>query len=64
MENQVDGSFFSLSADEVLDVSNWEQLCIIVRYVSDKNLLTLFCLGMDHLVHPYSTFVKISWEGC
>ena len=35
MENQVDNSFFSLSADEVLDVSNWEQLCIIVRYVSD-----------------------------
>ena len=28
-------SFYGIQADEVTDVSNWEQLGIILRYVSD-----------------------------
>ena len=32
-QNQTEGPFFGISADEVTDVSNWEQLGIVVRYV-------------------------------
>ena len=33
IQNQTEGPFFGISADEVTDVSNWEQLGIVVRYV-------------------------------
>ena len=32
IQNQTEGPFFGISADEVTDVSNWEQLGIVVRY--------------------------------
>ena len=35
MKNQNDSHFFGLPVDEVTDISNWEQLGIIVRYVKD-----------------------------
>ena len=35
IKNQKDGPFFGLSADEVADISNWEALGTIVRYVKD-----------------------------
>ena len=33
IQNQTEGPVFGISADEVTDVSNWEQLGIVVRYV-------------------------------
>ena len=33
IQNQREGPFFGISADEVTDVLNWEQLGIVVRYV-------------------------------
>ena len=35
IKNQPEGQFYSLSAHEVTDVSNWEQLEVIVRYTKD-----------------------------
>ena len=35
IKNQPEGPFYSLSADAVTDVSNWEQLGVIVRYTKD-----------------------------
>ena len=35
IKNQPEGPFYSLSADVVTDVSNWEQLGVIVRYTKD-----------------------------
>ena len=32
---KTDGPYFGLSADEVTDVSNWEELGTIARYVKD-----------------------------
>ena len=36
IKNQPKGPFYGLSADEVTDVSNWEQLGVIVRYTKDR----------------------------
>ena len=33
IQNQTKGSFFGISADQITDVSNWEQLGIVVCYV-------------------------------
>ena len=33
IQNQTEGPFFGISADEATEVSNWEQLGIVVRYV-------------------------------
>ena len=35
IKNQPEGLFYSLSADEITDVSNWEQLGVILRYTED-----------------------------
>ena len=35
IKNQPEGAYYGLSADEVPDSSNWEQLGIVVRYVKD-----------------------------
>lgn len=31
--------FFGVQADEVTDVSNWEQLGIVIRYVKDNEIV-------------------------
>ena len=35
VKEQKAGPFFGLMADEVTDVSNWEQLGVIIRYIRD-----------------------------
>ena len=35
IKNEPEGPFYSLSADAVTDVSNWEQLGVTVRYTKD-----------------------------
>ena len=39
MQNQTQGSFFGISADEITDVSNLEQLGIAVRYVRNCQVI-------------------------
>ena len=34
--NQIGGSYYGISADEVTDCSNWEQLGIVLRYVKNS----------------------------
>ena len=36
IKNQSEGPFFGLSADEVTDVSNWEQLGVVVPYLKNS----------------------------
>ena len=43
IQNQTEGPFFGISADEVTDVSNWEQLGIVVCYVRN-------CLDLEKLL--------------
>ena len=35
INSQDEGALYGISADEVADVSHWEQLGILVRYVKD-----------------------------
>ena len=43
IKNQPEGLFYGLSADEVTDVSNWEQLGVILRY-------TKYCRPVEKLL--------------
>ena len=36
INNQIRGPYYGISADEVTDCSNWEQLGIVLRYVKDS----------------------------
>ena len=36
INNQIGGRYYGISADEVTDSSNWEQLGIVLRYVKDS----------------------------
>jgi Domain of unknown function (DUF4371) len=36
------GGFYGIQADEVPDVSNWEQLGLVVRYVHDGKAVERF----------------------
>ena len=36
INNQIRGPYYGISADEVTDCSNWEQLGILLRYVKDS----------------------------
>ena len=39
IQNQTEGAFFGISTDEVTEVSNWEQLGIVVRYVRNCQVI-------------------------
>ena len=44
IKRQNEGPYFGLSADEVTDVPNWEQLGVIVRYIKNSRPVEKFHL--------------------
>ena len=54
------GSFFSVLGDEVSDVSNEEQLTLVLRFVNEFNqvFLILFCVVVKQMEKFYQIYYQ------